>query len=328
MTELVRYEKARQALLDAKTVDEVKQIRDKAEALRLYAIQAHDIELESWASAIKLRAQRRIGEISSKLEKVQPIHGKMRIPTSGKPKSQTLKDAGLSTSTAQRCEEIASVPEAEFEKYIKAKTEKKQSVSAKEVVRMVCKKTKRKKKVAALQEKNKPLPGGTKRYQIIYADPPWKYSHECMSESRHFENQYPVMTLDEIKALPVGEKLAAEDCLLLLWVTSPKVEEAISVMNAWGFKYRTCAVWVKDSIGAGYWFRQQHELLFVGVKGNIPTPIEADRISSVFHAKRKKHSEKPEEVREWIDRSYQGLEKIELFSRKKVKGWDNWGNET
>ena len=99
-------------------------------------------------------------------------------------------------------------------------------------------------------------------------------------------------------------------------------------MNAWGFKYRTCAVWVKDSIGAGYWFRQQHELLFVGVKGNIPTPIEADRISSVFHAKRKKHSEKPEEVREWIDRSYQGLEKIELFSRKKVKGWDNWGNET
>ena len=105
------------------------------------------------------------------------------------------------------------------------------------------------------------LPKGAP-WQIVLADPPWRYEH-VKTTSRAIEQQYPTMSLSDICAMPVAKK-CAKAAVLYLWATAPKLEEALEVLRAWGFTYRTCAVWTKPQIGMGYWFRQQHELLLVG----------------------------------------------------------------
>jgi N6-adenosine-specific RNA methylase IME4 len=93
------------------------------------------------------------------------------------------------------------------------------------------------------------------------------------------------MSLEAIKTLPVA-KVAAKDCILFLWSPAPLLPEALEVLKAWGFQYKTCAVWVKDSIGPGHWFRQQHELLLLGTKGDIPVPEPENRPSSLIRGSR------------------------------------------
>jgi N6-adenosine-specific RNA methylase IME4 len=169
-----------------------------------------------------------------------------------------------------------------------------------------------------------PLPQDQK-YPVIYADPPWRYEY-VETESRAIENQYPTMELAEICALPVAA-LATEHAVLFLWVSNPKLEEGMAVIKAWGFQYRTCMAWVKDRPGMGYYVRQQHELLLIAKRGEPPMPLPANRPASVITAPRLKHSAKPVEFCEAIERMYPELPKIELFSRAPRDGWAAWGNQ-
>lgn len=132
------------------------------------------------------------------------------------------------------------------------------------------------------------------------------------------------MELKDIEELPVPSD---ENCVLFLWATAPKLTEALDVMRNWGFTYRTCMVWDKEEIGMGYWFRNQHELLLVGIKGNISPPEPTKRVSSVFRKKSKGHSVKPYKIRDLVKEWYPAYEKIELFSRENHEGWDSWGND-
>lgn len=165
-----------------------------------------------------------------------------------------------------------------------------------------------------------------RRYPVIYADPPWRYDY-TETESRAIENQYPTMDLEAICALPV-QQIATDDAVLFLWGTSPKLVEALRVIESWGFTYRTCAVWHKPQLGMGYYFRQQHELLLVATRGSLPAPAPADRIGSVITADRAAHSAKPAEFAEAIERMYPTLPKIELFCRSPREGWAVWGNQS
>lgn len=158
---------------------------------------------------------------------------------------------------------------------------------------------------------------------MIYADPPWRYSFS-KSSSRKIENQYPTMPLKDICALPVAD-IAAENCVLFLWGTSPKLPEAMEVLTSWGFNYTTCGVWRKDKIGMGYYFRQQHELLLIGTRGSHNTPPPPSRPSSVLEGPRTRHSAKPESAYEAIERMYPERTKIELFARIARPGWTRWG---
>jgi N6-adenosine-specific RNA methylase IME4 len=160
-------------------------------------------------------------------------------------------------------------------------------------------------------------------FPILLADPPWRYDF-IEDPSRAIENHYPTMALEEIMALGVP---AADDCLLFLWVTSPKVAEALRVIEAWGFEYRTQMVWIKDRIGMGRYVRQQHESLWLARRGNVPMPLPEDRPPSVINAPRRAHSEKPEEVHKIIERMYPHLPRCELFARQPRVGWASWGNE-
>lgn len=181
-------------------------------------------------------------------------------------------------------------------------------------------------KIVAISTGNAPVGSIAERYPVIYLDPPWRYEH-AESESRAIENQYPTMSLDEIKAMDMT-KVAFDDCVMFMWATSPKLAEAFEVLSAWGFSYRTCAVWDKQKIGMGYYFRQQHELLLIAVKGQPPTPAPADRPSSVFSYPRGQHSAKPHEVYEIIEAMYPTLPKIEMFCRTPREGWGVWGNQS
>jgi N6-adenosine-specific RNA methylase IME4 len=167
------------------------------------------------------------------------------------------------------------------------------------------------------------LPAGL--FDVLYVDPPWRYEHP-VTERDSIEAHYPTLALEEICALPIAD-IAADDAVLFLWTTNPKLAEAIKVIEAWGFDYRTNLTWVKDWIGMGYWLRQRHELLLIAKRGEPPVPAEEDRPDSVLEAPRRAHSEKPEQVYELIEAMYPNARRVELFAREVREGWTSWGNE-
>src|SRR5262249_14628740 len=121
---------------------------------------------------------------------------------------------------------------------------------------------------------------------------------------------------------------AAPMAVLFLFVPSPILKQAFQVIDAWGFEYKTAAVWRKtDGPGEGHYFRQQHEHLLLAIRGDMPPPHTNLRPVSVFDAPRGEHSEKPNAAYELIERMYPNMPRIELFARRARPGWDRWGNE-
>jgi N6-adenosine-specific RNA methylase IME4/ParB-like chromosome segregation protein Spo0J len=179
-------------------------------------------------------------------------------------------------------------------------------------------------RLAEISRGNAPL-AADRRYPVLLADPPWRYEQNP-DDSRAMENHYPTMALADICALPVAE-VATPDALLYLWSTSPKLAEAMRVVESWGFTYRSSLVWIKDKIGMGYWARGRHELLLVCIRGDFPTPPPEARPDSVIEAPRRAHSEKPPRAYEIIERAYPTLPKLELFARAARPGWAAWGNQ-
>lgn len=174
-----------------------------------------------------------------------------------------------------------------------------------------------------------------RKYGVIYADPPWRYRDRALAGERGAGCKYDVMSLEDIKKMPVKE-LAEDDCALFMWVTMPFLEEAFDVMRAWGFEYKTCAfTWIKqnrkaDTLfwGMGNWTRANAELCLLGVRGK-PKRASAG-VHSVIISHIEEHSKKPAETRDRIVKllgAGGGIQKIELFARQVVDGWDCWGNE-
>ena len=171
-----------------------------------------------------------------------------------------------------------------------------------------------------------------KKYQIIYADPPWSYNDNKGNLPKMGGKTYDMMALADIKALPI-QSLTDTDCCLFLWATMPLLPEALEVMIAWGFHYTTCAfTWVKQNSnsmgiysGMGHWTNGNAELCLFGKKG-VPKRNERN-VKQIILACVLEHSHKPPEIRERIVRLMGDLPRIELFARQKVEGWDCWGNE-
>lgn len=171
---------------------------------------------------------------------------------------------------------------------------------------------------------------GQKKYNIIYADPPWRY--EVCRGQGVAENHYATMGIQEICRLPV-ETIADKDCALFLWVTFPQLPEAFKVIKAWGFTYKTVAfVWLKLNksgkgffFGMGYWTRSNAEVCLLAVKGN-PKRVSR-KVFQIIVSPLQEHSRKPDEARRRIVDLMGDLPRIELFAREKTAGWDVWGNE-
>lgn len=178
-----------------------------------------------------------------------------------------------------------------------------------------------------------PIPFPNKKYNIIYADPPWGYQNRGTRAAAN--KHYDVMTIDDIKKMGVGYAggIAANDCTLFMWATFPMLKEALEVIEAWGFTYKTVAFnWVKQNksgegifMGLGNWTRSNSEICLLAVKGK-PKRVSAS-VRSVLISPIERHSRKPDEVRDRIVELMGDLPRIELFARSGADGWDCWGNE-
>ena len=180
-----------------------------------------------------------------------------------------------------------------------------------------------KRELETYKEKHKTLPEGN--FDVIYADPPWRYDFS-KSNSRAIESHYQTMELEEINNLNIP---AAKNTILYLWATAPKLIEALKVMKAWGFIYKSNMVWVKPTMGMGYHSIGKHELLLIGTKGKMSPPGAQSRYQSVINASKGEHSKKPDLVYEIIEEAYPPTEHnlLELFARNKREGWTSWGDE-
>ncbi len=192
---------------------------------------------------------------------------------------------------------------------------------------MQTKKERRQEREGQLSQKIQDLPN--RRYGLIYAAPEWKwkrYSVETGMDS-HPANHYPVSDIETIAGRRVAN-IAAPDSVLALWMTVPMLPQCLMVMERWGFAYRSDCVWVKDRAGTGYWFRNQHEILAIGVRGNVPCPAMGDQHPSILHAPLGEHSAKPEIFATMLEEYFPNLPKIELNRRGSPRpGWDAWGYE-
>jgi site-specific DNA-methyltransferase (adenine-specific) len=179
------------------------------------------------------------------------------------------------------------------------------------------------------------IPFPDKKYNIIYADPPWSFGGNKLNAAtggKEITDHYSVMEDSDILALPVRQ-IAAANCLLFLWIVHSKLPIGLAVMQAWGFKYRTVAFeWLKrTSTGKPVCFMGGTvcggaiELCLLGYRGSVPRINKT--IRRLIDAPRMEHSRKPHEARRRIVQLVGGLPRIELFARTKIPGWDAWGDE-
>lgn len=168
-----------------------------------------------------------------------------------------------------------------------------------------------------------------KKYNIIYADPPWKYKESWGNGSN--EHTYPTMSNKDIKNMPVAD-ITEDKAHLYLWVTNPFIKEGLEVCEAWGFEYKTLLTWIKTykdgtpEMGMGYYFRGCTEHIIFGVKRKMKC-INKTTKNMFMEVNPRLHSQKPSSTRDLIVNSSGDLPRIELFARETADGWDSWGNE-
>jgi N6-adenosine-specific RNA methylase IME4 len=321
---LVKYDAACRALAEAKTLVEITDIRNWATAARVYAKQAKNKELEADAVEIRMRATRRVDEmIEQQRETVGLAQGRRSdLGSAATQVKATLAEVGVDKNLAHQARVLGRLSEKAFEAAVARARE-----AINRIVRIETDRTTRLANIAAILAGNYDL-SLARKYPIIYADPPWRYENPPIGATgRSIENHYPTLSVAEICELPV-DQLAHDDAMLYLWATAPKLAECMEVIKAWGFEYRTCLVWDKEIIGMGYYARNQHELLLVARRGDIPPPEAGTQPTSVHRERRGEHSVKPVFYYEIIEAAYPGLPKIELFARSERDGWDRWGNES
>ena len=172
-----------------------------------------------------------------------------------------------------------------------------------------------------------------RKFEIIYADPPWDYKGQLQhagkgnGDSGGAVRHYPTMKLRELKKLEISN-IAASNSLLFMWSTNPHLDQAIELGKAWGFAWATVAfVWDKVKVNPGFYTMSQCELCLVFKRGKIPSPRGKRNIRQLVSEERKRHSQKPKEVRARIDTMFPSLHKIELFARDYHSDWYAWGLE-
>lgn len=180
-----------------------------------------------------------------------------------------------------------------------------------------------------------------KKYDIIYADPPWHYNGKIQFDKSSKDREsldpakkifissasfkYPTVKTKDLMKIPI-EQIAKDDCLLFMWSTNPHLAQAIDLGEAWGFEYKTVAfVWDKMNHNPGQYTLSNCELCLVFKRGRIPKPRGARNIQQLVRSRRREHSMKPDEIRNKIAELFPVQEKIELFARVRTLGWDAWG---
>lgn len=165
----------------------------------------------------------------------------------------------------------------------------------------------------------------TQKYRIVYADPPWDYgAHAQPDYQTEQRDHYPVLPVEMICAEPV-DQWVEHDAVLFLWVTSPILQRAFEVIDAWGFEYKASFVWDKIKHNMGHFNSVRHELLLICTRGSCQ-PDSQQRIDSVQNIERGQHSEKPVEFYDIIETLYTHGRRLEMYPRRRRDGWDVYGH--
>jgi len=333
-TGLALYDNARRALAKAVAVDEVKSIRDKAVAMQAYARQAKDTTLITQATDIRMRAERRAGELLTEMAK----RGErvVRKNMKSQPATSKLSDLGVTKTQSSRWQRLAALDADTFERQVERASKTAYDLVARRFIKEA--------ELNRAQAQHRKiiehgctvddltaLATSGKRFNVIYADPAWPWE-TWTPTGRTIERHYSTMTPAAIAQLPVAA-LAADDCALLLWCTGPHlaIGTHLAVIEAWGFRPSTIGfTWVKTNrdgspaTGLGYYTRSNAEVCLIAIKGK-PLRLAAD-VHQVIIAPVGEHSAKPDETYRRIERLFGGPY-LELFARRPRDGWTTWGNE-
>ena len=332
--ELILMGKAERMLAEASTIDELTNIRDDAQAIVLWGKKkALSDKIVVRAAALKVQAERKIGELlkSSTLAKGAPGNqytGKL-VRSHGATGPLRLRHAVLTKSESSRCQQIASLSPATFNRYVTQCVKSGQGPTTAGLLRLIKQQSANGTVVAnsvlsaGFYTDLEPLIATGQRFATIYADPPCKYDNQATRAAT--DNHYPTMTVEQIAAEPVAQ-LAADNCHLHLWTTNAFLPAAFSVIAARGFTYKSCVIWVKPTLGIGNYWRVSHGFLLLAVRGNLPFQDRGQR--SWIELERRGHSCKPEEVRTLIERVSPGPY-LELYGRviPPSPGWTVYGNQ-
>jgi N6-adenosine-specific RNA methylase IME4 len=339
---LVKYDAARAALAAARRVDEVIKVRDEAQRLKLYARQAKDRGMIADAAELQLNAERRLGEMLVKAKSRGQLSKGGRPSGRRKPVNDsdgfskvTLQAAGISRDLSAKSQQLAQVPERRFAALIAETREKILAGGARLLnpqsnVLVSAHKEKRRREAVALSLNPRRLPEGP--FAGGTADPPWIDPENPIGfNRRHYGFQYPLMTPEEIAALPVGKTFGPR-AILLLWITRYHlaIGSHLVVLKAWDFEPRTVVSWNKIIAGLGNGFvRDVSEHIVYAVRGDVPPPDAGDRPLSLFNWKKTKlHSQKPDWPEQQVELILPGGAFVQLFHRGRARpGWGAWGNE-
>jgi N6-adenosine-specific RNA methylase IME4 len=319
----------RHQIESAGTLQEILNILQQASAAvevlkRMRGIRDDSHAMQNAAAEIKVRAERKLGQMTRDMEKrtggdamKARSHAVTEFELQQMP--PTYADLGLDKMAVSRWQAIASVPEERFEEFIKKSTEAQEELTSAALHREA------KRILAQEQVKDITFPQG--KYRVIYADPPWKYQNTMPDYFYEQADHYPLLTVEEVAALPIKE-LACDDAVLFLWATSPILEESFEVIKAWGFEYKASFVWDKVKHNMGHYNSVRHELLLVCVRGSCQPDVKT-LFDSVVSEERRDHSRKPDVFYGIIETLYIQGPKVELFQRGNPRdGWEPFGYET
>lgn len=322
-SDLVHFDRARQEIALATNLDEIKEIRNKAEALRLYAKQAGEsLEMQNMCAEIKLRAERRAGALLLEQKRNQGETDKaiMSQPvTLSRPK---LVDLGISRMQSSRWQQEAAVPETIFEEHVsnvKAQGKELTSTSLIRLSRNI--REQESESVVDIQSI------GDHKYQTLVIDPPWpmqKILRDVAPNQDVFD--YPTMTIDAISELPVAEK-TTDDAHVFLWTTQKFLPHAFGIFHDWQLRYIFTMVWHKAGGFQPFGLPQYNcEFVLYGRRGSLAF-LDTKAFPCCFEGKRREHSRKPDEFYDIIRRVTPEL-RLDMFSREKREGFEQHGNET
>lgn len=311
---IVKLDLARAALAEAKTIQETKKIVDVAGAAEIYARrQQLGDEAIGYAHSIKIEALRLLGEMLKNTPDAKP-GPKPQLGSASEPNSvPTLFDLGIDKKVSMVAQRLADLPPEQFQ----AVRDGHSTIT---------------KAIREVEHARRPsVPLSTEgRYRIIYADPPWRYNDTRGGLESYrgsaAEDHYPTMALEEICAVDV-KGISEDDAVLFCWATFPLLPEALQVIGAWGFEYKTAFVWNKVRPNFGNYHNANGELILLGTRGSCRPDIDKRESQVITLERTGRHSEKPEEFRAMIDRLYPRGKRIELFARSLHDGWDAHGNE-
>ena len=170
-------------------------------------------------------------------------------------------------------------------------------------------------------------------YRVLLVDPPWRFRlYSEKGENKSPQNHYSCMTMDDIARLPVGALAHPEGCALMMWATAPMLPDAVRVMDAWGFTYKSAGAWAKRSktgaawaFGTGYCFRSAAEFFLLGTRGRPAQMVR--NVRNLIVAPVREHSRKPDDMHVMCEALWEGP-RAELFARETKPDWDVWGNQT